>query len=418
MSKKIAITTIYNENRNYGGVLQAYALHKKLADMGYNTEHLKFNGNAPIYKKLTPKQRISSILSKKPSQILSRLLDKFSLTIYKYFKKSDLKLVDEFVKGRNKAFEHFQNDLIPHNDKVYDEDTISETLSLYDIFITGSDQVWNPIGYNSIYRLDFVPNQVPKFSYAASVSNTFLTQEQQETFKKSLKGYIGVSVRENETVNLLKPLSPVKPINSLDPTLLLTVTEWDEVCAEKLVNESYVFCYFLNTGGNLRRVAKKYAKKHGLKVVTIPYLMSKYNYWDKKCSDIFIAEASPEKFISLIKNAQAVFTDSFHASVFSCIYEKLFFAFRREGYPGMNIRLKTLTELFGVEKHFCDQDKKEKLSYINSNNTIDYKNKNPYEEMRKSSILYLKEMLEKSENIIRQNENYSIGKKGSINDNN
>ncbi len=397
MSSKIAIITHYHQSQNYGGNLQAYALCEVLRQLGTVSAQLQIPvspvENISISTSIGT--RIRTFLKKTPSYMIRAVQRKIAQICHQ-------KAYANAVTLRHQSFHHFHHDLIPHSDTIYTHDNIADSLAKYDIFITGSDQVWNPIWYTPAFRLDFVPSDVPKFSYAASVSAKVLTEEQKETFRQSLRNYIGVSVREEDTVSLLEPLSPVTPVHSLDPTLLLTYEDWDKIAAGRIVDEPYMFCYFLDTGKKLRKLAYDYAKKHGLKVVAIPFLMDTYNQWDKKYSDILLPDTSPEKFISLVKYAEVVCTDSFHASVFSSLYQKEYYAFRRAGHEGMSVRLQTLAALFGTEARFCDTDEKETLTYMEQCPKMDYTKQEKYLQMKEQSVSYLREMLEKAERMLER----------------
>lgn len=402
--KKIGVCTLRGQVRNYGCALQAYALHKEFEKLGYHSEIINLEPSKKVkadnkifdlawFKQYSPTmalkltaKRIDQASRKKAEQI-----------IYK----KDLLKFEKHKQLRHEAFDKFDNEYIPKGSVLYSADKTDAILAEYDIFVSGSDQVWNPRWYNEFYRMDFVPDSFPKFSYAASVSVNSLTDAQKETFKKSLSSYIGVSVREEQSVSLLEELSPVLPVHSLDPTLLLGRSDWDAVASERLVSEPYLFCYYLDCGKKLRKLAKDYAKKRGLRVVCIPYIMNKFNKYERKYTDEFVDSAAVGEFVSLIKHADVVFTDSFHASVFSSIYEKEFFVFRRYGFPGMNVRVKTLTDMFGTEERYCDTDEKETVSYLEKCTPVDYSKQEKYTQLKEKSVAYLAEMLEKSERMVK-----------------
>ena len=176
----------------------------------------------------------------------------------------------------------------------------------------------------------------------------------------------------------------------LDPTLLLDREDWDRVCASRVVNDDYLFCYFLGDNKRERRLALKFARQENLKVVSVPLTGAKI-YSDLKYGDIVLLAASPEEFISLIKHARYIFTDSFHAVVFSKIYERQYFVFNRDKKESMNSRIYDITKLFHTQERFCDSKEKESLAYINSLPDIDYSVSNrDFDEMKEKSIQFLK----------------------------
>ena len=399
----IGVATLHFKNRNYGCALQAYALHKQLERLGYSSELINFSKKDQIQSSNENMEiGFSRVFSYSLFEIVKKILRRIVIMLKRIVDKFRKK---HFVKSRalrHQSFDEFEQRFIPQTDIIYTEDNIEETLQKYDFFVCGSDQIWNPRWYNAFYRLDFVPEEYPKFSYAASISTDVLTGEEKDVFKNTLTSYIGVSVREKQAVSLLEDLSPVTPVHALDPTLLLDATTWDEIATERIVKEPYVFCYFLGCGEELRKLAKQYSKKKNIRVVCIPYVLNRYHKLDKKYSDKFIEAASPADFISLIKYAEVIFTDSFHATVFSLIYEKEFFVFRRYGFPGMSARIETLTQMFGTEERFCDTDEKESVEYIEKCCRIDYSNKQEFEDLKEQSIAYLTEMLKKSEEKVNK----------------
>ena len=270
--------------------------------------------------------------------------------------------INSGLEERNKNFDAF-TESIPHSEAVYTDANIIEANKVYDTFITGSDQVWNPIYYNPAYFLDFADENKKCLSYAASIANGKLTDEQKEVFKRHFEKYSAISLRENDG-DVIQDLTDIPVKWVLDPTMLLTKDEWDKVCAPKMINEKYLFCYFLGRNEVERQIATEFAKKNHLKLVTIPHLMGSFERSDKGFGDQQILSASPQEFISLIKNAEFVFTDSFHATSFSNIYDKEYFVFQRSGFKGMSSRIYSVCSLFGTQLRFLDTVEKQNVQYI------------------------------------------------------
>ena len=372
--KKVGIITHYYGSQNYGGLLQAYALCKKLNALGYDAEQIQYihkdvgEPNNAVRKWST--NRIANALKIRISRVKEK--DFFSN-----------------MKKRSKAIEEFRKN-IPHSFEIYSKDTISQSNDLYDAFITGSDQVWNMDWYDEAYFLKFVENK-PKYSYAASVGTNELTTERKKLFKENLMDYTKISVREKDSVELLQPLTKVEVQYVLDPTLLLAKNEWDEICLGKRIQEKYLFCYFLGEGIVERQLAREYADAHELKIVTLPFLNGQKRKCDEKFGDVKLYDVSPGEFVSLIKYSDCVFTDSFHACVFSNIYEKNFFVFPRSGADKMSNRITSLISLFHNQERFCDSSEKQSMEYINSIGNTHVYRKSIDEEIEKS-IIFLKEI--------------------------
>ncbi len=393
--KKVGIVSIYYNNDNYGGALQAYALSSAIQKLGYDAEQIRFTyQRGKTEHRCVKEMSFGEVISKVASRTFGRVIKGARKKMFRFkYGKHDGK-VKQAVKLRHEAFESFKQKSISQSEQIYTKETIAESLQQYNAFVTGSDQVWNPLMCHSIYLLDFVPSDRLKLSYAASVSTTELRPDQQKMFQKSLSDYAGVSVREEQTVSLLQDCGVENAVLSLDPTLLLNREDWDKIASARVVQEEYVFCYFLGEDKENRKIAKAFADKHGLKVVAIPYLMKHYNPWDDAFTDICIADIAPDQFVSLIKHAQYVFTDSFHASVFSSIYQKEFFVFNRKEHKKMNVRIYSLLNILGLEERFCDTSKKRTLSYMEQCKPMAQKEISPrFAQEKKTSLRYLSETL-------------------------
>ena len=361
--KRIGICTLYFQNRNYGANLQAYALQEVLESMGNDVELVAYYYNTKIRKFLSDvklKLRKNSIAKE--------------------------------IAVRNIAVDRF-NHAIPHS-RLYYSNTIDEANKEYDCFITGSDQVWNPDWINPYMALEFVAPGKRTASYAASTGKITLNAEQQRKLKSALEGTQYISIREKDSIPALQELTDKTITYVLDPTMLLTAKEWDRICTERrIVQEDYLFCYFLGNNENLRKAAREYADAKGLKLVTLPFLNAAYRKVDDGFGDYPLYDISPADFLSLIKHASFVLTDSFHAAVFSHLYERPFaVSGRRENEMGC--RMKSLTELFGTtNRYFVDHSdvSLERLNALDCDTLkLDW---SAYEVMKRSSLEFLKKVV-------------------------
>ncbi len=381
--KKVGIITLYYNSPNYGGNLQAYALSKVVQKQNFGVEQICFNptDNSGVSKKTFLNRFLESI--KKPLHIPKR-------AFFKLIRKLETKKHNAFTR-RAKAMHYFNQYIIPHGVNVYNNATIKQAINEYDVFITGSDQVWNMTNYRPVYFLDFVPSNKIKMSYAASISMDVLSDNQKEIIKGHLKDYKAVSVREPNAVKLLEGLSPVEVKTTLDPTLLLSKEDWDEVCADRVIAEEYCFCYFLGDNKKERKIATEFAKKRHLKLVFIPHASGwSISLPDLKMQGEKLYDVSPEQFLSLIKHAKCVLTDSFHAVVFSNIYHKQYFVFNRSKKGEMSSRIVDITALFNQSERFCTGKERETLEYVESLSEIDYSKPNgKFEQLKKESVEFL-----------------------------
>lgn len=364
--KHIGIITMYYNSSNYGGLLQAYALTKYLNNCGYDAKQITYD----FYKAHTNLVYLVNRY-KQPEWILmiKRLIMECLLDLSNY--KHGL---GNLKKKRRNACKAFRMD-IPHTQHIYRTRDISNTINEFDCFITGSDQVWNPIGYRPTFFLNFVDKEELyklkkikiKMSYAASVSNTNMYDSIKEIYKHNLKDFDVISVREKSDVAVIQELTD-KPVHwVLDPVFLLSKEQWMEQCKDysRSLNRPYLFCYFLGDSLRHRQLATEYARKHGLKVVTIPYMQMQYRSCDEQFGDIKLNDVDPREFLTLINDAEAIMTDSFHATAFSIIFNKQFLVFGRSEKPEMIERIKSITDLFRCEERLCEE-KNQNIYYVDN----------------------------------------------------
>ena len=388
---KIGVITHYYNSQNYGGNLQAYALCKVLETLTSSEVEQICYDTVRTPSSDMPKKTLAVII-RHPIKVFRNIKSRI---LVRYTALKDAVYKEEF-ETRRRAIMSFNQGQIKHSQIVYNFRNIAEASQKYDIFITGSDQVWNPRAIHPAYLLTFVENK-PKFSYAASIACDTLTEAQQEMFKSKLADYLAISVREEKAKTLLEPLVEQEVHCVLDPTLLLSREDWGAVASAIDVPEKYAFCYFLGDDLTARALARQYAEKHGLTLVTLPFMSGHYRKCDKNFGDLRLFDVTPQQFIFLVQNASIVFTDSFHAGVFSNIFEKEYFVFSRGQDNSMNSRIYQLNALFGREYTFCDTPNKKKLQYLEENCGKEKSfNCEALDKERKKSLNFLADTLEKA----------------------
>lgn len=337
MQKNIAILTLYYRNANYGGILQAYALQKQLSNFGYNAKQISYILDSG-YKPKTALHEIIKILK----SICRFFKNRRWVVLHNQFKKK----LFEFADG------------IPHT-KVVTAQNIHTLVNQFDIFICGSDQIWNPIGWQPTLFLDFLPQDKVKIAYAASVARNEMNIEELDFMKKYIQNFSAISVREENTAKILKRHFPELNIQVMpDPTLLLTKEEWDEEASPVLIKKPYIFAYFLGEDTQNREEAIRFAEKYNVTIVFIPYMKKDMFKWDEEHKKYMLKGIGIKEFLSLVKNANMVITDSFHGTVFSLIYKKAFYAMRRfkdTDVNSMNSRIETLLKNVGLEKRYVQK---------------------------------------------------------------
>lgn len=361
--KRVAIITEFHGSTNYGGVLQAYALRKVIADMGYEAEQLRYLKSSEIILDPLLTRAKNFFINSFKSAVAEKQVGVFILCACRFgITFVPRKIFNKLVvrKHRARRAENFArfNDRYVLSSKVYTRNTVAESVDDYDIFITGSDQVWNPNWFHAPYFLDFVPEEKLKTAYAASTAVSHITQEQYDKMQPLISRFQHISVREENAVPMLQGMTDKKIEWVIDPTLLLSAEEWNEVAAKNPVKEPYVFAYILGDRKDNQKCAKDFAKKKGLKLVTFPFTAS------GSLRQAFFGNihsyGGPDIWLSLIRDAEYVITDSFHAVVFSIVYQKRFVVLRRSGdgeKGSMNSRMYSLCKMFSeIEERIVGVD--------------------------------------------------------------
>ena len=361
---KIGILTHYYKSLNYGGVLQAYALATFLRSRGYEAEQISyaFSSNPflpkPVCRDAAPcPAGLRGKLLRYRNALRYRLIEKRREEAYAGYKRTALR-------ERADAFSAF-SDLVPHSEAVWIPDTVADAAENYDCLITGSDQVWNFDWFNPAFFLDFPNWKGRRIAYAASAGRSVFRAEESAYLRRVLPELEAVSVRESDLAAALNELPGIpNVVTAVDPTMLLSQAEWEAIASPRLIGKRYLFCYFLHNDEDLAQLARKVARKYHLTIAAIPFPGVEYNREDLRFGSRRFDAASPADFLSLIRHAELVLTDSFHAAVFSLLFEKPFTVFPRGDAPRMGSRLQTLTELFGCPERFCTVPAEERYRYV------------------------------------------------------
>lgn len=368
---KLAGLTLWRNN--YGSILQAYALQKSLNDF----ENVDYEIICQYGKQITSLDNLKDKIKRHGIlETLNRIVWKFGL---------------KKLRERNRKVQKFVNDKLIVSERQYDNEHIIEANEVYDGFVCGSDQVWNPALFpvDSIYWLSFADKNKYKIAYAPSVGVDNVTEDQAKSIKENLATFNAVSCREESgSVLINKILGENRCVTVLDPTLMVEKSIWDNLCPPRKYQEPYIFSYMLRGNKKQRKVIEAFAKEKNLKIVTMPFLdTEKIEKYDFKFGDIKFWDASPDEFISVIRYADYVFTDSFHCMIFSCLYHREFFTFPKIGKAQLN-RITDLQKLFGIPNRMINDNST--FKEINSVNKIDWEKVDKIiNEKRKVSQHYL-----------------------------
>ena len=336
----IGLLTLNPIMYNYGGFLQELALQDALIKMGYNIEIINYN----------PAEELNTFSAKRGIKYFT--FDKF-LAMLNPRKENKMKeCVASEISVRHKSFDRYRKQELRLSEKIEYGDLHSDQLP-YSIYVCGSDQIWNPDYNIPAFFLDFVEDKNRKVIYAASFGKTTLTKREGKRYCELLDGLKYVSVREETAQALVEKISRKKAEVVVDPTLLHTTEYWEEKAkSSNKEYKDYVFCYFLDLTREKFSAAQRYASKLNCKIVMIPYL---HNREDELFGDIHDSNVAPNDFLKLIKDATAILTDSFHATVFSLVFNKKFWVFgRNAGSYNMNTRIDSLLKMYNAEERLIE----------------------------------------------------------------
>lgn len=309
---RIAQVTL-NGYFNYGNILQKFALHHTLRKFTDATEVLWWSTTG-LFSEKGGKSSVQCIRHNE----LPEWEQKFFLR--------------EAV--RQSKFKDFEN---LHIRTRFNMPYFEEVADEYDFFVVGSDQVWNP-NYGKIF-LEFVPPE-KKISYAASIGSSTIPDDKLELFRRGISGFNYISVREENTINLVKELTGQTPILLPDPVLLLTENEWLAVSQmptwlKEKYSRGYILTYYLSKMPSPE--VKNLAAEFDLPVINL-LDTENYNHYT----------VGPAEFVWLFANASLIFTNSFHGVAFSTLFKRSFIVnvLRIKN----DIRMASFLKLFGLEE--------------------------------------------------------------------
>lgn len=337
--KKIRILTFHYAH-NYGAMLQAYALQKVL-----------FKGSNDVKFVDYRKRSIEN-----------------SYKIFKPIRKNIIKWVRDNInslkyynlnKKRYKAFNKFMYDKLNLTERINNIKQLENHLEA-DIYITGSDQVWNiniVKGLSDMYTLNFKLNNIKKIAYAASVGDAGLIVQNADEYKNKISQIDYISVRENDAKIELGEIINKDIEVVLDPTLLLTKIDWNnEIEGCSCEKHKYIVAYVVNPDSEYVKIVNYLSEKTGLKIIHFDLKNPGYNNVLKSAYT-----EGPLNFVNYIKNAEYVVATSFHATVFSIIFNKKFFIIPHRKTGARVINLLRKLDIDG--RNFTSLDEFKNINY-------------------------------------------------------
>lgn len=347
----------FHKSYNYGAVLQAYALQQALKQLGATSEIIDYN--------IAASASTAGVSSRGWKNIKCLYKD----IVKRVYRLRKHRLFDRFLS-------RYVN-VSPDSYKSLDDLCSLDNSGRYSNYIVGSDQVWNSsITQNDAsFLLSFVKNPSKRNSYAASIGVCTLGDAVEQRYRHELQQYRVLTVREQSALQMYPFLSDYHAKVVLDPTLLLTSEQYAGITSGRLISRKYAFLYTVSETPRLRQYANTYCKEHNLVLVDI------------KKSPCAFFRSSPQNWLSFIAHADMVFTNSFHGTAFSIIWEKPFVT-EVNSTNMQNVRSLDLLLLTGLSSRDMSHDAFE------PNAMIDYSVvRAKLDRERKQSLAVLKEII-------------------------
>lgn len=283
----------FSDAQNYGAMLQAYALIHYINTLGHNCALINYRKFDQRWFK--PRKTFQDILV----TLLLRKQGRKRISHYQEFRKKHLNLT------------YLCNDL----------DDLKELNKYFDVFITGSDQVWNcNVCMNDAFFLSFVSKHKLKIAYAPSFGSVAFSEKNHQKATAYIKKLDYVSVREKSGARLIKQLTGINAPVVLDPVFLVPLDHWIQILSKQVpFNGNFIFVYTTEVNKKLFSTVHMLSQEKKLKVISTQYISG--------CRCITKKDIGPLEFLQYIYHADYVLSTSFHATAFSIIFNKPFGVF-------------------------------------------------------------------------------------------
>lgn len=346
---KIGILTFHNAY-NYGAVLQTYATQELVKSLGHEVVVIDYHN-----------KKVDWAYERRKFHIRGFLRSTYRCPLYI--------LEKYFFWRRRKAYNAFFKHNINLSGKRYDEG-MALSLDTYDVVLIGSDQLWNKKitgGLDRVYWGQFATLPDTRIvAWSVCMNSISLNAEETKRVRDYLRSFYAISVREESLQTFLKSLTEKEIWHTLDPTLTLPASKWNELCTPVKQN-SYIAVYAVRKECETIAFARKLSKQLGKRLVIIRSYAKWYMSAENK------EHCGPAEFLSYIKNADYVVTSSFHGTVFSLLFQRQFVCPRLDG----NVRVEDLLRTVGLSSRMADDWHKAlnlpRIDYSSLSNEFDKK---------------------------------------------
>lgn len=380
---RIGIITICKIN-NYGAELQAFATQKKLEQLGHNAEIIDY-----LYYKNWRFKDTKLSMPFRPLSIVERLIYWLKYRLISFLVDIILPIFNGDLKRRQRNYKVF-TDKNRFSQQYKSMDALYKAKHDYDLYMVGSDQVWNPCSLSSIepYFLTFAPKEASKVAYASSFGISSIEDNLSERYAQLLNNITNISVREISGVELVRQLTGREVKLVIDPTLLLTKVEWEQYMRPvKEITTPFILVYQLLSSSSISEVALKIGQEKKIPV----YNICKRAYGIKKHKGITnILDAGPSEFLWMIEHAVCLITDSFHGTAFSVNFATPFCCILNRNRKN-NGRMISLLKNVGLNERIVYEDNIDRLDIDLICSGI---NNEKLDNLRNESVAFIKNALQ------------------------
>jgi len=364
-TKKIGIISynIYGNFTNYGSALQSWALNQAIKKMGFSPVLIDYCPNIHLDKNiLNPLERMWD------QDEESRINCELTLpAIRENYCKFEAFFTNRFVRTTKYTSENFESST---ND--------------VDSYICGSDTIFcidESNGFDDGFFANFICMKGNSVAYAASFGDTKITEHQYKILEERLNNFKAIGLRETKMIDYVQNHTNCPVSRTIDPTLLLRPHEYNEITEARFIPDKYLLLYTRRYNLKMQKYAEDIAKKEGWKVVEISL---RATHAEK--GHIMQYKSGVEEFLSLVKHAEYIVTNSFHGLMFSVQFKKQFAIFSRESGDS---KIKEALELFGLRQNLLT-DYTDEILLISDYNEVHKR----IAMAREKSLNFLKEELE------------------------
>lgn len=327
---KVGLITIH-DIYNYGSILQAYATQRAIQEIRLSVEIIDYKYPNETHRNAGTLQTLRTALLRTGNRTLKNFLPGRPYSRY--------------VERYREAKETWYGQM---SDRFSSPDALLANPPSYDIYVSGSDQIWHPrsSAADGSFLLGFVPDGARRVSFASSFGVRELPQSLRESYSARLRKYDFIGVRESSGVDLVRKIVGRQASINLDPTLLFDSDFWSAEAVPPKNPEPYILCYGSNSNSRyMEHLALSFAKQTGLRVVRLNGTF--FDFFNRDME--YVLDAGPREWLGYIANAELVIGQSFHATAFAVTFGRPLISLLR-GDENHDARQREFLSSVGAEK--------------------------------------------------------------------